>query len=151
MKTLLTAALFLISITANSQQINDKETGVAINLSAGIANNGYSIGRFGVGVATLFSANTRLHSSVNLQVFSNMRSSSTPVMPELREGIMLGTWELYGGIGYHYASYDKNIGNVNGWRPAYGIEKKFKRTPFTITASCSGRYYSIQIGISAIR
>ena len=146
--------LFLNITPGNAQSYfrPNEETGVAIGVTGGFSSKNSLIGNFSLGAMI----KGKSHLSINLQAFSNASEVNVPVIAEGRMGYMLGTVEIYGGAGYHYAGneYDHQEGYFqfkNGFRPTYGAIKHFNNSLWTVGAGMSGKTFSVQIGIFAVR
>ena len=141
--------LITLNARAQSKGSQKKETGVAVGLSGGYASIKSIVGNYTIG-AMLKSKN---HISANLEVFGKFSNSDVPVIGELRMGHLFKTIELYAGYGYHCASTDgdKNISDINGLKPAFGVIKYFYKTPLAISAGMSGKIFSVQLGIFGVR
>jgi hypothetical protein len=145
------AVLILLSVSLKAQRFQmDRKTGVAAGISGGYSSKNCTIGNLSLG----WMFKKQNHVSINLQVLGKIDAADIPVIGEARFGHSFGAVELYGGLGYHYASSDgeKFINDyVNGWKPGYGIIFKFPQTPFTVSAAMSGKIFSIQAGIFGVR
>ncbi|MGI8636501.1 MAG: hypothetical protein ACR2KZ_13980 [Segetibacter sp.] len=149
----LTAAVLftLISFASWSQHNSaaDRTTGVAMGLSGGYSSKQSVIASYSIGAMLP----TSTHLSVSMIVLSELKKSDMPSIGEVRAGQVLNTWEVYGGFGYHIAGSDNKIStNPNtGLRPALGIIKYFKSSPWTLSATMSGNIFSLQLGLFGIR
>ena len=151
MKFTTTLLLTLISFAANSQSydVPNPSTGLAMSLSGGYCSKECMIGTFSVG--GMLKTNT--HVSVAMIILSELKKSDVPSIGEARVGHLFNTWEVYGGVGYHLAGSDnKMYSNPNtGIRPALGVIKHFKSSPWIVSAGMSGRIFSIQLGLFGVR
>ncbi|MDQ6815440.1 MAG: hypothetical protein M3040_17030 [Bacteroidota bacterium] len=149
----LTTALFfiLLSFAAHSQSydVPNPSTGLAMGLSGGYASTESMIGTFSIGAML----ETNNHVSVNMILLNELQKTDVPSIGEARIGHLFSTWEFYGGVGYHLAGSDNKISsNPNtGIRPALGIIKHFNSSPWTISASMSGKIFSLQLGLFGVR
>jgi hypothetical protein len=151
MKLFITLLVTMISITARSQSYNEPctGTGVAMGLSGGYSSVHSMIGTYSVGAMLA----TKTHVSLNMVVLSELKRSDVPTIGEMRVGQLFNTWELYGGVGYHVAGSDGKISTNphTGIRPALGVTKYFNNSPWTLSASMSGKVFSLQLGLFGVR
>jgi hypothetical protein len=149
----LTTALFftLFSFAAHSQSydVPNPPTGLAMGISGGYSSSESIIGTFSVGAMLA----NKTHVSINMILLAALQKSDIPTIGEARLGHLFGTWELYGGVGYHLAgSDDKIVSNPNtGIRPALGLIKHFPSSPWTVSAGMSGNIFSLQLGLFGVR
>jgi hypothetical protein len=146
--TFLLLTLLTNAVRSQSNEPNP-ETGVAMGLSGGYSNKNCMIGTFSIGAML----QTRYHVSMNLTILSQMDRVDIPSIGEARVGRFFSTYELYGGMAYHLAGSDNKISsNPNtGFRPAFGVIKHFTSSPWTIGAGMSGKVFSLQLGLFAVR
>jgi hypothetical protein len=144
--------LTLLVLTASSKAqrfFPPAETGVAVGLSGGFASNNCFVANYGLGTM-LHGQN---HLSLNLEIFSKIRSSDIPSIFEARMGHSFSGFEVYGGAGYHMLGHDgsKIVSAKEGIKPAYGVIKHFDNSIWTVGAGMSGSIFSLQLGIFGIR
>lgn len=151
MRCLVTITTLLLTISCKAQRLfQEKENGLAVGMSGGYSNKNCTIGNISLGAQLP----DRNHLSFNLVILGKLLDGDIPAIGEVRIGHQFGPLELYGGYGYHYAGHDANgmyNANINGWKPAWGCIFRVPDTPFTISPSISGKIFSIQVGIFAIR
>lgn len=89
---------------------------------------------------------------MSIKVHSAMSDPTMPVIFEPRLGYKLGSWEAYGGYGYHFAGQDDKpqYNQYKGFKPGAGIIKHFGQT-LIVTAAISGNVATIQLGIFSFR
>lgn len=141
----------LVCFTARSQSYYqpNAETGIAMGLSGGYSSKQCPIGTLSLGA--MFPA--QMHFSTNIIILSEIKNPDVPSIFEARLGHVFNTIELYGGAGYHIAGTDNKIAtNPNsGIRPAFGIIRHFRSSPWTISAGMSGKVFSLQLGLFGVR
>jgi hypothetical protein len=147
--TSLLFTLFSIAARAQSYEVPNPPTGLAMSLSGGYSSKECMIGTFSIGAML----ETNNHVSVNMIILSELKKSDVPSIGEARIGHLFNTWELYGGVGYHLAGSDNKIAsNPNtGIRPAFGVIKHFNSSPWTVSAGMSGKMFSLQLGLFGVR
>lgn len=142
MKKLLISLLFPLCLSAQK---------IGAAASMGITNEKKIIGE---GMILLEKNNFILY-PFTLKMYADMSNSSLPVIVEPRFGYKLGTWQLYGGFGYHLASVDgdtlngKDMSKINGWKPGAGIIKRFGN--LFVSTGISGKIATLQIGILGLK
>lgn len=84
-----------------------------------------------------------------IKIHSRMQDPCTPVIYESRIGYKIKHFELYSGIGYHFAGMDnkQEYKQYQGLKPAAGvIWHVWKRV--IITCAVSGNVYTFQAGVN---
>ncbi|WP_297818525.1 hypothetical protein [Segetibacter sp.] len=151
MKFLSVSFFILLSFAAMSQSYNTRNasSGVAMGLSGGYSTKQSVIGTLSIGAIL----KTNNHLSLNIILLGNTKNLETPSIAEARVGHFFSTWQVYGGAGYHIAGSDNKIASHpnTGIRPALGVIKHFRSSPWTISAAASGKIVSLQIGLFGVK